>query len=82
MGLTFLKRGRLLTRLLRFQLVQLSLLPVDLRLLRLKPLLDCRILLLPRLHLIANQRAAEKSDSGANAGAGAGIASGAADNRA
>ena len=44
-----------LTCLLRFELIQLSLLPVDFGLLRINPPLRFCILLLPGLHLIADQ---------------------------
>ena|SRR5688500_856896 len=69
-------------RLLRLQPVQVSLLPVDLGLLGGKSPLDVGVLLLPLLHLIADQRSAEETDGGADAGAGSGIAGRAADNRA
>jgi hypothetical protein len=68
--------------LLRFELLDLSICPVDLSLLRRHLLLQILFLLLPRLHLIADQGAAEQADSGADAGAGAGIAGSAADDRA
>ena len=71
-----------LPRLLRFELLDLPICPVDLSLLRRHLLLQILFLLLPRLHLIADQGAAEQPDSGADAGAGAGVAGSAADDRA
>jgi hypothetical protein len=58
------------------------LLPINLRLLRLQTSLYFSILLLPRLHLIADQRPAEKSNGSADTRARAGVAGGAADDRA
>jgi nicotinamide mononucleotide (NMN) deamidase PncC len=69
-----------LTRLLHLEPVQFSLLAIDFSLLGRKPPLNVSVLLLARLHLVTDQRAAEKTDRGTNAGAGAGIAGGAADN--
>jgi hypothetical protein len=54
--------------LLRFQSIQLSLLPINLGLLRLDLSLDVGVLLLPRLHLITNQRATEETDGGTDTG--------------
>ena len=71
-----------LSRLLRLKLIQLVLLTIDLRLLRRHPSLQVFVLLLPRLHLIADQRAAEEPDRSPDASAGAGVAGGAADDRA
>jgi hypothetical protein len=56
--------------LLRFELLEFEALPLDLSLLRRHLLLHILFLLLPRLHLIADQGAAEQPDSGADAGAG------------
>jgi hypothetical protein len=67
--------------LLRFKLVQLSLLPFNLGLLRRHSPLHFRVLLLARLYLIADQRSANKPDGRADAGAGAGIPGGATDDR-
>ena len=53
---------------MRFELLDLYL-PVDLSLLRRHLPLQILFLLLPRLHLIADQGAAEQPDSGADAGA-------------
>jgi hypothetical protein len=55
--------------LLRFELLDLSIGPVDLSLLRGHLLLQILFLLLPCLHLIADQGAADQPDSGADAGA-------------
>jgi hypothetical protein len=68
--------------LLRLELIELSLLPINLGLLRIDAPLHFGVLVLPGLHLIADQRAAEKSHCGADTGSGAGIPSGAADDRA
>jgi hypothetical protein len=55
--------------LLRLELLELSLLPLDLSLLcRQLPLHVC-FLLLPRLELVANESAAEEADGGTDAGA-------------
>ena len=72
----------LLPGLLRFELLDLSIDPLDLSLLLRHLPLQILFLLLPRLHLIADQGAADQSDSGADAGAGAGVAGSAADDRA
>ncbi len=72
----------LLLLLLCFQLIQFHLLAIDLILLRLDLLLQRRVLFLPGLHLIADQRAAEESDRSADSGAGSCIAGCAADDRA
>src|SRR3990172_4382613 len=71
-----------LSGLLSFDLIKLSLLPIDLSLLRLDPPLNLRVLLFPRLHLITDQSAAEESDSGTDTGSGAGVSRRAADDRA
>ena len=71
-----------LASLLRFELIELPLLTVDLGLLGGHLTLDVGFLILPRLHLIADQSAAEETHGGTNAGAGAGIAGRAADDRA
>jgi hypothetical protein len=68
--------------LLGFQLIELPLLAVDLGLLRLKAPLSFFVLLLPRLHLITDERPTEKSYRGADASAGAGVSGSAADDRA
>jgi hypothetical protein len=65
-----------LPRLLRFELLDLSICPVDLSLLRGHLLLQILFLLLPCLHLIADQGAAEQANGSTNAGTGAGIAGG------
>ena len=57
-----------LPRLLCFELIQLSLLPVDLSPLRLKPSQYFSVLLLSRLHVVADQGTAKESD-GAGVGA-------------
>ena len=66
----------ILPRLLRFELLDLPICPVDLSLLCRHPLLQILFLLLPRLHLIADQGAAEQANGSTNAGTGAGIAGG------
>ena len=71
----------LLLLLLGFQRVQLSLLPIDLSLLRLNLLLHSRILVLALLHLISDQRAANKAYRSTDACAGARIARRTTDNR-
>ena len=58
-----------LPRLLRFELLDLPICPVDVSLL-------CRHPLLQILHLIADQGAAEQANGSTNAGTGAGIAGG------
>ena len=73
-------RARVLALLLRLELLELSVLLLDLSLLGRQLLLHCLILLLPRLHLIADQGAADQANCSANAGAGSGMACGAADN--
>ena len=60
-----------LPRLLRFELLDLPICPVDLSLLCRHPLLQILFLLLPRLHLIADQGAAEQANGSTNAGTGA-----------
>lgn len=76
------RRAGLLSRLLRLELVQLHLLALDFSLLIGDLPLHILLLFLPGLQLIANQRAAEQSDSGADTGARAGMTRSAADNRA
>jgi hypothetical protein len=71
-----------LSRLLRFQLIELPLLAVNFRLLRLYPTLHLLVLLLARLHLIADHRAAEKPYGSPDTSARAGTAGGATDDRA
>lgn len=71
-----------LPSLLRLELVQLPLLPVDFSLLRLKTSLYVGVLLLSRLHLIADQGSADQANGSSDAGPRAGIASRASDNRA
>ena len=66
--------------LLFFQSVQLSLLPIDLSLLRLDLLLHSRILVLPLLHLIPDHGAAKEAYRGTDARARSRIARRAADN--
>jgi hypothetical protein len=66
----------LLTRLLRFELIQLSLLPIDLCLLCRHPPLHFFVLLLTGLHLIADESPAEKSDGGPDTGTRPGVAGG------
>jgi len=51
----------ILPRLLRFELLDLPICPVDLSLLCRHPLLQILFVLLPRLHLIADQGAAEQA---------------------
>ena len=65
-----------LPRLLRFELLDLPICPVDLSLLRRHLLLQILVLLLPRLHLIADQGPAEQANGSTNVGTGAGIAGG------
>jgi hypothetical protein len=77
-----IKTVALSPRLLRLELIELSLLPIDLGLLRIDPPLHLGVLVLPGLHLVADQRAAEKPHGRANAGPGAGVSRGAADDRA
>ncbi|HWH77240.1 MAG TPA: hypothetical protein VNT76_07700 [Candidatus Binatus sp.] len=67
--------------LLRLELIQLSLLPIDLGLLRRHPPLQVFILFLPRLHLVADERASNESYGRADASTGPGVAGGAADDR-
>jgi hypothetical protein len=67
---------------LRFELIELSLLPFDLSLLRLELLLHRRVLPLPGLHLVADQRATHKSHRSTDAGARSGVAGRTADYRA
>jgi hypothetical protein len=71
-----------LSRLLRFELVQLPLLPGNFGVLRLNLPLHIRVLFLPSLHLITDQRPAEKSDGSPTTRAGAGIPRSTADDRA
>jgi hypothetical protein len=79
-GVTFPKwRVTVLAHLLRLELIELSLLPLDLGLLHLHPPLDVIVLLLPSLHLIADERAADKTDRRSDAGPGACVSSRAAD---
>jgi hypothetical protein len=68
--------------LLRFELIELPLLPVDLGLLRLKAPLSFFVLFLPGLHLITDQRAAEESHRSADTRAGASVSGSASDDRA
>ena len=70
----------MLTLLLRLELLELSVLLLDLSLLGRQLLLHGLFLLLPRLHLVADQGAADQANCSANAGAGSGMACGAADN--
>ena len=62
-----------LPSLLRFELIQLPLLPVDFSLLGLKALLYVGILLLPRLHLVADQGSADEPNGSTDTGARARI---------
>jgi hypothetical protein len=73
--------AKLLAGLLRLELIELSLLTVDLGLLGGHLTLYVGFLILPRLHLIADQSAAEKTHGRTDAGAGARVAGGATDNR-
>jgi hypothetical protein len=80
MAFTFPKwRATVLARLLRFELIELSLLPLDLGLLHLHPPLHVFVLLLPRLHLIADERAPDKTDRRSDAGPGPRVSGRAAD---
>jgi len=74
--------SNLLALLLLLELLELPILPVDLGLLSGYLPLNILVLLLPRLHLVADQGAADQTDGGTNAGPGAGIAGGAANNSA
>ena len=71
-----------LPSLLRFELVQLPLLPVDFSLLGLKALLYIGVLLLPGLHLVPDQGSADEANGSTDARACAGIAGRATDDRA
>src|SRR5262245_32052577 len=71
--------SNLLTLLLRFELLEFSVLLLDLSLLGRQLLLHGLILLLPRLHLVADQGAADQANRSADAGAGSGVSSSAAD---
>ena len=70
--------SNLLALLLRLELLELSVLLLDLSLLSRQLLLHGLILLLPRLHLVADQGAADQAYCGADAGAGARMSRGAA----
>jgi hypothetical protein len=59
--------------LLRFELIELSLLPFDLGLLHRHPPLYFFVLLLTSLHLIADQSSPEKSYGSTDTGTGAGV---------
>jgi len=56
--------------LLRLELLEFLILPLDLSLLRRQLLLHGLILLLLRLHLVADQSAADQADGSADPGAG------------
>jgi hypothetical protein len=71
-----------LALLLLLELLDLLILSLDLRLLCRQLLLHGLVLLLPRLHLVADQGAADQTYGSTNAGASAGISCGAANNRA
>ena len=71
--------SNLLALLLRLELLELSVLLLDLSLLRRQLLLHGLFLLLPRLHLVADQGAADQPYGSADAGAGAGMPCSAAD---
>jgi len=62
--------SNLLTLLLRFELLEFSVLLLDLSLLGRELLLHGLFLLLSRLHLVADQGAADQTDRSADAGAG------------
>jgi hypothetical protein len=72
----------ILPGLLRFEPLQLSLLPIYLCLLRLYPALHVFVLFLPSLHLITDQRPAEEAHGSADTGASAGVSGRAANDRA
>lgn len=72
----------MLARLLRLELIELSLLPFNLGLLRRQLLLNCLVLSLTRLHLITDQRSTDKPHGSADTRTGSGIASCAPNNRA
>jgi hypothetical protein len=65
--------------LLRFELIQLSFLSLDLSLLRRQLPLHVFFLPLPGLHLIADQRSAKQSHGSANPSTGTGVTGGGAD---
>jgi hypothetical protein len=69
-----------LTLLLRLELLELSVLLLDLSLLSRQLLLHGLFLLLPRLHLVADQGAADQANRSADTGASAGISCSAPDN--
>jgi hypothetical protein len=69
-----------LALLLLLELLDLLILPLNLRLLSRQLLLHRLVLLLSRLHLVADQRAADQTHGSTDAGASAGIPCGAANN--
>jgi hypothetical protein len=71
-----------LSPLLRFELIQFSLLSGYFGVLLLHPALQIRFLFFSGLHLIADKRSAQQSDSGPDAGSGACVSRSATDDRA
>ncbi len=68
----------MLALLLLLELLDLLILPLNLRLLCRQLLLHGLVLLLARLHLVADQSAADQAYCGTDTGAGAGVSCGAA----